>query len=153
MRLALQMKEAVQEPDAPPPRVSSGVSQFANSRQRLSIQSLLLQSDFVDDSHDIAAASPEGGPQGPKSGSEQPSQGSRDASSIVAAQRSPPAVVSSSEAWSGTSRSQAHPSSNNDYAPALGLQDDGEQRGLAFNPWMGYPGTEDLLSGGMNDDY
>ncbi|KAI1174449.1 fungal-specific transcription factor domain-containing protein [Nemania sp. FL0916] len=40
------------------PRPSSRISQFANSRQRLSVQSLLLQSDFSDDSHEIAGPGP-----------------------------------------------------------------------------------------------
>ena len=137
----------------PPQQVSSGVSQFANSRQKLSIQSLLLQSDFVDDSHDIAAASPEKTPQGQRSSNRQLAQGLHEGS-LTPASRTSPLEVSNSDAWNGSPRNQMYSSSNGDYAPALCLHGDGEQqRGLSFNPWMGFPGTEDLLSGNMNDDY
>ncbi|GAW21158.1 hypothetical protein ANO14919_106750 [Xylariales sp. No.14919] len=53
-------QEALAEPEPEPaaPRSSSKISQYASSRQRLSVQSLLLQSDFADDSHEIAAPYP-----------------------------------------------------------------------------------------------
>ncbi|KAI0517088.1 hypothetical protein F5B22DRAFT_636031 [Xylaria bambusicola] len=47
------------EPEpAAPRRPSSKISRQASSRQRLSVQSLLLQSDFADDSHEIAGSFP-----------------------------------------------------------------------------------------------
>ncbi|KAI0976854.1 hypothetical protein F4678DRAFT_456133 [Xylaria arbuscula] len=62
-RLAAQMQpqtrsqETPSEPEPPAaPRSSPKVSQYASSRQRLSVQSLLLQSDFTDDSHEIAGS-------------------------------------------------------------------------------------------------
>ncbi|KAI0452645.1 hypothetical protein F5B21DRAFT_482398 [Xylaria acuta] len=48
------LSEPEPEPEPAAPRSSSKVSQYANSRQRLSVQSLLLQSDFADDSAEIA---------------------------------------------------------------------------------------------------
>ncbi|KAK8075682.1 hypothetical protein PG997_010345 [Apiospora hydei] len=62
-RLALQHKEALNEPDPPEPQPTSRLSEFAKSRQKLSVQSLLLQSDFVDDSDEIAVSHP-GSPLG-----------------------------------------------------------------------------------------
>ncbi|KAK8016945.1 hypothetical protein PG993_015134 [Apiospora rasikravindrae] len=62
-RLALQHKEALNEPDPPEPQPTSRLSEFAKSRQKLSVQSLLLQSDFVDDSDEIAVSNP-GSPLG-----------------------------------------------------------------------------------------
>ncbi|KAI1282897.1 hypothetical protein F5Y07DRAFT_200563 [Xylaria sp. FL0933] len=51
-------QETHSEPESAAPRSSSNkISQYASSRQRLSVQSLLLQSDFTDDSHEIAAGS------------------------------------------------------------------------------------------------
>ncbi|KAI1749628.1 hypothetical protein F4782DRAFT_296422 [Xylaria castorea] len=47
-------RETLSEPEPAAPRSSSKISQYANSRQRLSVQSLLLQSDFADDSAEIA---------------------------------------------------------------------------------------------------
>ncbi|GAP88105.1 putative fungal transcription factor regulatory middle homology region [Rosellinia necatrix] len=49
-----QARGALSEPEPATPQTSSKVSRYANSRQRLSVQSLLLQSDFADDSHEIA---------------------------------------------------------------------------------------------------
>ncbi|RYO73838.1 hypothetical protein DL764_011051 [Monosporascus ibericus] len=151
VRLALQMKEAPSEFDAPPQRVPSGVSQFANSRQRLSIQSLLLQSDFVDDSHEIAAPSPGSGLQnlGASNTQSSGSSGKRTGFSNQGA-----SAPSNGETWNGLPQEQTYVSPTNQCALAMSLQYDVEQRSeLAFNPWMGFPGTEDLLSGGMNDDY
>ncbi|KAI0536078.1 hypothetical protein GGR58DRAFT_514855 [Xylaria digitata] len=51
-------QEVFSEPEAAAPRSSSKISRFASSRQRLSVQSLLLQSDFTDDSHEIAGPFP-----------------------------------------------------------------------------------------------
>ncbi|KAK5166686.1 uncharacterized protein LTR77_008230 [Saxophila tyrrhenica] len=45
------------------PTTSPGVSTFANARQKLSVHSLLLQSDFVDDSGDIAPSATEQPPR------------------------------------------------------------------------------------------
>ncbi|RYO80119.1 hypothetical protein DL766_001561 [Monosporascus sp. MC13-8B] len=153
VRLALQMKEGLSEFDAPPQRVPSGVSQFANSRQKLSIQSLLLQSDFVDDSHEIAAPSPGSGMRNSGAGDNQPlgSPGKRTAFSNQVA-----SAPSRGETWNGLSQEQTHVSPTNQCALTLSSHYDvGQQRSeLVFNPWMGFPGTEDLLiSGGMNDDY
>ncbi|RYP59063.1 hypothetical protein DL769_008697 [Monosporascus sp. CRB-8-3] len=152
VRLALQMKEALSEFDAPPQRVPSGVSQFANSRQRLSIQSLLLQSDFVDDSHEIAAPSPGSGLQdsGASDNQSPGHSGKRAAFSSQGAE-----APSSGEAWNGLSQEQTYVSPTAQCALTMSSHYDvGQQRSeLAFNPWMGFPGTEDLLSGGMNDDY
>ncbi|KAK7746546.1 hypothetical protein SLS62_009409 [Diatrype stigma] len=241
VRLALQMKEAMPptDPDPPPPpRVSSGVSQFANSRQRLSIQSLLLQSDFVDDSQDIAAPAPvppvptapsssslsphpyEGhihsnndhGSSSNNNGSRPPHHpqqqqgiesgmalgmkaigtggiGSRGGGGGGMGALAPRPQAVTTEAWTSSinpspSSSQNHPYHHRMYVnaaasttaaphdPAVSAgagaggsplneseqlnqqqQQQQQQRGLTFNPWMGFPGTEDLLSGGMNDDY
>ncbi|KAI0434906.1 hypothetical protein F5Y09DRAFT_155196 [Xylaria sp. FL1042] len=49
-------QETHSEPESAAPRSSSKISQYASSRQRLSVQSLLLQSDFTDDSHEIAGS-------------------------------------------------------------------------------------------------
>ncbi|KAI1419626.1 hypothetical protein F5Y12DRAFT_793431 [Xylaria sp. FL1777] len=59
-QLQTRTQETHSEPEPEPagPRSSSKISQFAISRQRLSVQSLLLQSDFTDDSHEIAANQP-----------------------------------------------------------------------------------------------
>ncbi|KAH6645251.1 hypothetical protein BKA67DRAFT_595694 [Truncatella angustata] len=57
-RLALQHKATFREPDPPEMRPPARLSQYATSRQRLSVQSLLLQSDFVDDSDQIAVPVP-----------------------------------------------------------------------------------------------
>ncbi|KAK7999477.1 hypothetical protein PG990_012077 [Apiospora arundinis] len=62
--LALRHKETLNEPDPPEPQPTSRLSAFAKSRQRLSVQSLLLQSDFVDDSDEIAASSAGSNPPG-----------------------------------------------------------------------------------------
>ncbi|RYP85807.1 hypothetical protein DL770_004986 [Monosporascus sp. CRB-9-2] len=152
VRLALQMKEALSEFDTPPQRVPSGVSQFANSRQRLSIQSLLLQSDFVDDSHEIAAPSPGSGLQNSEASDNQSpgSSGKRTAFSNQGA-----SAHSSGETWSGLSQEQTYVSPTNQCALTMSSHYDvGQQPSeLAFNPWMGFPGTEDRLSGGMNADY
>ncbi|KAI0903487.1 hypothetical protein F4823DRAFT_629362 [Ustulina deusta] len=48
-------QETHAEPEPAAPRSLSKISQYASSRQRLSVQSLLLQSDFTDDSHEIAS--------------------------------------------------------------------------------------------------
>ncbi|KAI1331412.1 fungal-specific transcription factor domain-containing protein [Xylariaceae sp. FL0255] len=51
-----QQQEQIIAEEEPTPRPPARVSQYAASRQRLSVQSLLLQSDFVDDSHEIASS-------------------------------------------------------------------------------------------------
>ncbi|TGJ83481.1 hypothetical protein E0Z10_g5311 [Xylaria hypoxylon] len=53
-----RIQETLSEPEPAAPRSSSKISQYASSRQRLSVQSLLLQSDFTDDSHEIASPFP-----------------------------------------------------------------------------------------------
>lgn len=181
-----------------------GVSQFANSRQRLSIQSLLLQSDFVDDSHDIAApsSSSENNNNNNNNNNSNVSQqqhhqqqqqqqqhgigvgstggngvairpqhagggGSSRESPSFSSSRATPTTTSSAAgaeaAWNTSSAaavSQSHAyltsagAVNDSVVSAVGMHDESEQqRGLAFNPWMGFPGTEDLLSGGLNNDY
>ncbi|RYP68645.1 hypothetical protein DL771_006515 [Monosporascus sp. 5C6A] len=152
VRLALQMKEALSEFDASPQRVPSGVSQFANSRQRLSIQSLLLQSDFVDDSHEIAASSTGSGFQNSRASDNQSSGSSGKRTAFSKQGDSAP---SSGETWNGLSQEQTYVSHTNQCALTMSPHYDvGQQRSeLAFNPWMGFPGTEDLLPGAMSDDY
>ncbi|KAI5918660.1 hypothetical protein F4810DRAFT_704072 [Camillea tinctor] len=141
VRLALQSQtqssETPSEPDRPS-RSSSKVSQYANSRQRLSVQSLLLQSDFADDSHEIA------GPSGVAVvTTESPNQ------------HHPIHPIQAITSHNGGEQTTA-PSST---ILSIGSSMDAgrEDAGLIFNPWMGFQsGSEDLmygLSGGLNEDY
>ncbi|KAI1204127.1 fungal-specific transcription factor domain-containing protein [Annulohypoxylon truncatum] len=137
VRLALQTQEAFSEPDPPSARSSTKVSQYATSRQRLSVQSLLLQSDFVDDSNEIA---------GPTQATEiPPPSGGMQTAHVSAVPRNHP--------W-GT----AGP--GNSQVPPAGLSLDARQEdaGLIFNPWMGFTGSEDMygVSGrplGADDEF
>ncbi|KAI1632386.1 hypothetical protein F4809DRAFT_92522 [Biscogniauxia mediterranea] len=141
VRLALQSQtqssEALPEPDRPP-RSSSKVSQYANSRQRLSVQSLLLQSDFADDSHEIA---------GPSGGAVVTTESPSYHRYVHPAEAITPQN-------SGGQTSAPPPT-----VPSIGSSMDAgrEDAGLIFNPWMGFQsGNEDLmygLSGGLNEDY
>ncbi len=62
-------------------------------------------------------------------------------------------------AWGDPTQQQQQSHTNADHVPpnsAVGAQDENEEqqhRGLTFNPWMGFSGTEDLFFGGMNDEY
>ncbi|KAL7620588.1 hypothetical protein AAE478_009583 [Parahypoxylon ruwenzoriense] len=155
VRLALQTQtqEALSEPDPPLKRTSTKVSQYASSRQRLSVQSLLLQSDFVDDSNEIAG----------------PAQGT-DASVITNGIQVPDQTVqisvSSGQVAAAASRGQAWgmvgraDQGDDQVPPPFGLFLDAgrEDAGLIFNPWMGFPGTEDMygMSGrpsGLDEEF
>lgn len=124
------------------------MSQYANSRQRLSVQSLLLQSDFVDDSDQIAL---------PPIRYEAPSP--------------PPATRDTGQGRNKPGGSISRPAS--DVPPLddrMSLDDLPEETatpqgsdgmgdvGMDLNPWMGFPGKDDIygipgLSGDLDDEY
>ncbi|KAI1500189.1 hypothetical protein F5X99DRAFT_387317 [Biscogniauxia marginata] len=180
-RLALQSQtqvpETPSEPDRPP-RSSSKVSQYANSRQRLSVQSLLLQSDFADDSHEIAGPSGSGVGAGAGAGVEAAAAAQQVPAQVARTTGSPyhyqhhapaiepltPAIPGGQEPWNGrvadTTRltTQTNEGQVPVPPPPPSSMDAGqEDAGLIFNPWMGFQsGNEDLmygLSGGLNEDY
>ncbi|KAI1333861.1 fungal-specific transcription factor domain-containing protein [Xylariaceae sp. FL0016] len=149
VRLALQSQEPLAtEPDPPSPRLSPKVSQYASSRQRLSVQSLLLQSDFVDDSHEIAAPSPRTTDR-----RESRLGGLPDSTGT-------PGVWGGGggAAFSSAPNIVAAPSSTPSQPAVTATAIDAcqEDAGLIFNPWMGFTGNEDLYGvsgGGPNEDY
>lgn len=147
VRLALQTQGTLSEPDPPSARPSTKVSQYATSRQRLSVQSLLLQSDFADDSHEIA---------GPSQATEAPilSGGTQAAH--------PSGVNNGSLASVITSRNHSWGTigAGNGQGPPAGSSFDARQEdaGLIFNPWMGFTGSEDMYSvagraSGLDDEF
>ncbi|KAI1135915.1 fungal-specific transcription factor domain-containing protein [Hypoxylon sp. FL0543] len=147
VRLALQTQEAFSEPDPPSARPSTKVSQYAASRQRLSVQSLLLQSDFVDDSNEIA---------GPTRGTDAPSTDSGIQTNCQASHVSRSANDVSSvtpkaqQGWATVG--QANTGSDQVSPPGSSLDAGQEDAGLIFNPWMGFTGTEDI-SQGLDDEF
>ncbi|KAI8958055.1 fungal-specific transcription factor domain-containing protein [Daldinia sp. FL1419] len=135
VRLALQTQETLSEPDPPPSaRPSTKISQYASSRQRLSVQSLLLQSDFVDDSNEIASPTP---PTETHSLSAN-IQNTTQTSNVYGGQ--------SSDGIAGVTKTQHWSTAGNGQLPSPGLSLDAgqEDAGLIFNPWMGFTGTEDI---------
>ncbi|KAH9892160.1 hypothetical protein F4778DRAFT_751070 [Xylariomycetidae sp. FL2044] len=223
------------EPEPERPGYSSrpsGVSQYATSRQRLSVQSLLLQSDFVDDSHEIAgpaatsvapsslaesyapvsgrttAASAGTGsnekpgylspsrtlrprPPHPPSALPPPANEHTIAPTIPSAAAAPGSSYTGlSSVFPGSISSLSSPSQQHQHQhqqqtqmmiPSGGGGDDipiaptttttmsmigiggsstssaldagREDAGLIFNPWMGFTGTEDLLTSHLDGDY
>lgn len=152
VRLALQTQEAFSEPDPPSARPSTKVSQYASSRQRLSVQSLLLQSDFVDDSNEIANST----------------QGSEEQTIASCIQVNPPTsnvsesggevstVTPKTQAWATVA--QTNTGSGQVSQPGSSLDAGQEDAGLIFNPWMGFTGTEDMYgvsrrSQGLDDEF
>ncbi|KAI0203473.1 fungal-specific transcription factor domain-containing protein [Astrocystis sublimbata] len=133
-------REPLAVPDLIAPSSSTKISQYANSRQRLSVQSLLLQSDFADDSAEIA---------GPSSYHQQQSQqttypSTQQTINIPPVTYAPKALNMSMGMGMGMGTD----------APIDALREDA---GLIFNPWMGFSGTEDLygLLGveGLSEEY
>ncbi|KAI0169433.1 fungal-specific transcription factor domain-containing protein [Hypoxylon sp. FL1284] len=139
VRLALQTQEAPSEPDTPSARPSTKVSQYASSRQRLSVQSLLLQSDFVDDSSEIAGMTHGAGSEAATVSCTQPNA------------RIPHSVPGSSSEVANAPRKSAWGTTGQPYPPSGQTQQVGscldagqEDAGLIFNPWMGFAGSEDM---------
>ncbi|KAI1798725.1 hypothetical protein F4811DRAFT_547327 [Daldinia bambusicola] len=135
VRLALQTQGTFTEPEQPPSsRPSTKVSQYASSRQRLSVQSLLLQSDFVDDSHEIAGlmspAETHTHAQSPSPHTYGPSSDRMAAVASKAQQQWTPSPAGNGQLPSPS--------------PGLSLDAGQEDAGLIFNPWMGFTGTEDM---------
>ncbi|KAI1089385.1 fungal-specific transcription factor domain-containing protein [Rostrohypoxylon terebratum] len=150
VRLALQTQGALAEPDAPSARPSNKISQYATSRQRLSVQSLLLQSDFADDSHEIAGPSQATGAPTLSSGTKtaQTAYASRVHDGSLAG-----VITSRNCSWGTTG-------AGNGQVPLAGSSFDARQEdaGLIFNPWMGFAGSEDMYSvtgrpSGLDDEF
>ncbi|KAI0108978.1 hypothetical protein GGR51DRAFT_116645 [Nemania sp. FL0031] len=152
------------EPEPAAPRSSTKISQYANSRQRLSVQSLLLQSDFADDSHEIAGApslynnltSQQTAP--PAFPSPKPSilssTGTGDLTPTTEALVLPLGSNYGSEQLQPQSQpppSRSTPSS----AWNMTIDARREDAGLIFNPWMGFTGTEEFygLLEGLGEEY
>ncbi|KAI8629595.1 hypothetical protein F5Y19DRAFT_475049 [Xylariaceae sp. FL1651] len=157
VRLALQTRETLSEPEPVAPSPSSKVSQYANSRQRLSVQSLLLQSDFADDSHEIA------GPLGATTGQEttttraRPAAPDREEDHENPSRVPPPGVIPVAVS-PGPAAPAPHGNTNPPQASSLDITTIDARRedaGLIFNPWMGFTGNEDFyeLSEGLNEEY
>ncbi|KAI0877771.1 hypothetical protein GGS24DRAFT_79699 [Hypoxylon argillaceum] len=159
------------EPAAAAPR-SSGpakISQYANARQRLSVQSLLLQSDFADDSHEIAGPAPSSASQaihfqGPRPRALRPAgeggagdDPSPPASSSRGGICVPQAVVLTLPVGSYDNASQQPQPPRPTSSPSWGVTIDArrEDAGLIFNPWMGFTGTEEFygLVEGLGEEY
>ncbi|KAI2463480.1 fungal-specific transcription factor domain-containing protein [Annulohypoxylon bovei var. microspora] len=147
VRLALQTQESFAEPDPPSARPSTKVSQYAISRQRLSVQSLLLQSDFVDDSNEIAGPTQATGTPTLPDGihTAQVSGASSETATVNATPRNLP--------WGPMTP-------GNGQVPPTGLSLDARQEdaGLIFNPWMGFTGSEDMYGAssrpsGLDDEF
>ncbi|KAI0376002.1 fungal-specific transcription factor domain-containing protein [Hypomontagnella monticulosa] len=163
VRLALQTQETFSEPDPPSARPSTKVSQYASARQRLSVQSLLLQSDFVDDSNEIAALPQEPETQSFTTNAQTTIQAAHVSGSggeTVIATNTPNATssaVSRNQGWS--TAGQVNPGSVQ--VPSFGLSLDAgqEDAGLIFNPWMGFTSTEDMYGvstlrpSGLDDEF
>ncbi|KAI1760808.1 fungal-specific transcription factor domain-containing protein [Hypoxylon sp. FL1150] len=134
VRLALQTQETFSEPDPPSTRPSTKVSQYASSRQRLSVQSLLLQSDFIDDSNEIAGPTQGEAIQATTNGMHTTSR-----TAHVSGSSSEAAATPRNQTWSMTGMAAQQPN------PCLDAGQ--EDAGLIFNPWMGFAGTEDMYYG------
>lgn len=140
-RLAVQHMKAIREADPPEIRPTARVSQYANSRQRLSVQSLLLQSDFVDDSDQIAVDVSGGASQSARS-----------------AVRGGDAPVSNSGADVPNSDDRMSLDGVEEDPTTLHDLEGFEQVGDQLNPWMGFPGADDIygipgLSGDLDAEY
>ncbi|KAI1078941.1 fungal-specific transcription factor domain-containing protein [Whalleya microplaca] len=152
VRLALQTQEGLPEPKPPSTRSSSKISQCANSRQRLSVQSLLLQSDFVDDSNDIVAP-PQGGD------SQANANGVHNSIHTARPREASSKTVSTATVSKDSDRTgQAHHNNGIVSPPGLTLDAGQEDAGLIFNPWMGFPSNEDVygmsqFTTGLDEDY
>ncbi|KAI1642679.1 fungal-specific transcription factor domain-containing protein [Daldinia loculata] len=141
VRLALQTQETPSEPDPPPSsRPSTKVSQYASSRQRLSVQSLLLQSDFVDDSNEIAGPTPP-----PETHT---LQATAQTTHVYGQSSEDPTPAAKTQQWSTSANGQLP-------SPGLSLDAGQEDAGLIFNPWMGFTGTEDMSGrpSGLDDEF
>ncbi|KAI1125298.1 hypothetical protein F5Y10DRAFT_268231 [Nemania abortiva] len=153
------------EPEPAAPRSSSKISQYANSRQRLSVQSLLLQSDFADDSHEIA-----GPPSTYNITSQQAEVAAADPAFPVPDRDSRENVLSSAQGESTVlalplsnyssitgEQPQPQPSRSTPSSTSWGMTIDAhrEDAGLIFNPWMGFTGTEEFygLLEGLGEEY
>ncbi|KAI0126726.1 fungal-specific transcription factor domain-containing protein [Xylariales sp. AK1849] len=142
-RLALQHKEALREPDPPGPRPSTKVSQYANSRQRLSVQSLLLQSDFVDDSDQIAVP-----PSKRTDGSFQNADAETTSRGSTLNYTSDVPPLDDRMSLDGVPEETVTPRGG----------EANDDVGLVLNPWMGFPGKDDVygipgLSGDLDEEY
>ncbi|KAI0437549.1 hypothetical protein F4803DRAFT_145878 [Xylaria telfairii] len=167
------MREALSEPEPAAPRPSSKISQYANSRQRLSVQSLLLQSDFVDDSAEIAGPSQRqqqqrelpyalslqreqtnsvGIARGDDPGNlSLPVLGSSNIPAAAVPQTPATAagiLVLPPATYSNTINQQLQPQPSRAAAPSspwsMTIDARREDAGLIFNPWMGFSGTEEF---------
>ncbi|KAF7541150.1 hypothetical protein G7054_g870 [Neopestalotiopsis clavispora] len=143
--LALQHKKAIQEPDPPEIRPAARVSQYANSRQKLSVQSLLLQSDFVDDSDQIAVHVSGGGGaslQTTRASAHDPDRLATDANTDAS-------ILDDRMSIDG----------GHEYIATIPQDFEGfETTGVQINPWMGFPGHDDVygipgLSGDLDAEY
>lgn len=132
--------EALKAPDPPENRPQPRISQYATSRQRLSVQSLLLQSDFVDDSDQIAIPAP---------------------NSTLHYRRSDAGIGSGGAVTNGNG--DVPPL--DDRMSLDGIQDESitphdlEDAGAELNPWMGgFPSKDDVygipgLPGDLDQEY
>ncbi|KAI1115654.1 hypothetical protein F5Y14DRAFT_110747 [Nemania sp. NC0429] len=208
------------EPTPATSRPSTKISQYANSRQRLSVQSLLLQSDFADDSHEIAGPGPNASssinPDSSFTSKTQPTthkgttasahampyprietrvtslpsfsydsrreEGSTSTRLTSAAPPNPPSSYLLAAPFPASHSLTAYPPAPQPSQPQLSwsrsrldtstpissssspspwgstLDACREDAGLIFNPWMGFPGTDEfhgLLDGlgGQAEDY
>ncbi|ETS73204.1 hypothetical protein PFICI_15149 [Pestalotiopsis fici W106-1] len=144
-RLAVQHKKAIQEPDPPEIRPAARVSQYANSRQRLSVQSLLLQSDFVDDSDQIAVHVSGGGAT-----SRTVRAAAQDGEGLAA--------DASTDATNLDDRMSVDGGQEYNAIASIGEHEGLEATGVQLNPWMGFPGQDDVygipgLSGDLDAEY
>ncbi|KAI1874707.1 hypothetical protein JX265_004915 [Neoarthrinium moseri] len=144
-RLALQHKEALREPDPPEPRPSDRISQYASSRQKLSVQSLLLQSNFVDDSDQITIS--------PVARVTHGTRLDEEGCGIVQNDtlRNTTDVPGMDDRMSLDDVSEETKTPN----AAEGGE---EEVSFDLNPWMGFPGKDDVygipgLSGGLDAEY
>ncbi|KAI8955036.1 hypothetical protein F4801DRAFT_603559 [Xylaria longipes] len=172
-RQALQTQATTQTPEPEPaaPRSSSKVSQYANSRQRLSVQSLLLQSDFADDSAEIAG--PPASNNTVNTAAYPPSFQQRGRTSPVGIIRGGgggggsvgelslpvpcpsniPPTTTLPQTQSQLQPSRAAATSSSPWGTTIDARR--EDAGLIFNPWMGFSGTEEFygLLDGLSEEY
>lgn len=147
VRLALQTQETFSEPGPPSTRPSTKVSQYASSRQRLSVQSLLLQSDFVDDSNEIAGPT-QGPTQGAAIQATTNDMHTTPRTNHVSGLSSEIAITPRNQTWNMAGITGQVSSLNGQaQQPSPCLDAGQEDAGLIFNPWMGFAGTEDMYYG------
>ncbi|KAH8160100.1 hypothetical protein CIB48_g8145 [Xylaria polymorpha] len=167
-------RETLSEPEPAAPRPSSKISQYANSRQRLSVQSLLLQSDFADDSAEIAGPAAQQQREVPYASSLQRGQtnsvgiarggggdpgnlsvpvlGSSNIPAAAAVPRTPATAVGillPPATYINTINQQLQPQPSRAVPGAsspwsMTIDARREDAGLIFNPWMGFSGTEEF---------